>query len=254
MSATTDDPPPAASSHDAYYLDLWQRSGFALNPPEMRRWQWMRRAIRRHRPAAAPPRVLDYGCGSGRFLPLLGGLGLGTVVGFDVTRAVLEEVARRHPGAEIVVGDGSFPSPLPSAAFRLAISSEVIEHTDAQVEFVRDLARLLAPGGLLLLTTPNGRFEARYKAGTKGLQPIENWLDAAGLRGLLEDAGLRLAALTTDGAHWSNMPYQRWALYRLAKRLGRRCRVWSPFDRFEHWLAGRVGRGITLLAVARRVP
>ncbi len=243
-----------ASVHDRYYLDLWERSGFALNPPEKRRWQWMLGAIARYLATRneTSDRVLDYGCGSGRFLPLLQDLGRGPVVGFDVTRSVLEEVAARHLDAEIVAGSGAFPTPLPDAAFDLTMSSEVIEHVEEQTAFAADLARVTKPGGLLLLTTPNARFEVRYKAGTRGLQPIENWLDKRTLERLLDDAGFEILESSTTGAHWANMPYQRIALYRLIKRSLRRLRAWSPVDTIEHQLAGRLGRGITLLIAARR--
>lgn len=248
----------ASAEVDRYYLDLWRRSGFALNPPELRRWRWMARAIARHAPESAlgpasrAGAVLDYGCGSGRFLPLLQALERGPVVGFDVTRSVLEAVAERHPDVEVVTGSGVYPTPLADATFDLAMSSEVIEHVEDQSGFVADLARVLAPGGLLVLTTPNARFERRYKAGTRGLQPIENWLDRASLDTLLEDAGFEILDRATTGAHWANLPYQRWWIYRLIKRIGRRFRLWSPIDGFEHWLAGRLGRGITLLVAARR--
>lgn len=245
-------PRESAAEVDRYYLELWQRSGFALNPPEKRRWHWMTRVIRRFGPAATAGKLLDYGCGSGRFLPLLESTALGPVVGFDVTRSVLDEVARRHPQAEIVVGDGTYPTPLPDAAFRLAVSTEVIEHVIDQAAFITDLARVLTPGGLLLLTTPNARFETAYKATTTALQPIENWLDGSALATLLRDAGLEILVSRTTGAHQANMPYQRLAPYRLGKRVARRFRFWTPIDAVEQWLAGALGRGITLLVAARR--
>lgn len=243
-------------SHDDFYLNLWKRSGFALGPPETRRWKWMLRALGRYRASVEAinraPRVLDYGCGSGRFIPLMASLSLGDVDAFDVTPSVLEEVGRRHPKTRVIAGDGSFPTPLADDSYRLIVSSEVIEHCPVHEPFITDLFRILAPGGLLLLTTPNARFEARYKAGTQGLQPVENWLDQPTLARHLEDAGFSLLEQATLGAHWSNMPYRRSRLYRLKKKIGRRLKVWRPVDDFESWLAGRLHRGITLTVAARK--
>lgn len=245
-------PPRTHAEVDAYYADLWRRRDFALGPPEQRRWRRMLRDLRRHADRPEPWTLLDYGCGSGRFIPLLAGLG--TVHAFDVTPSVLDEVAQRHPKAQVVAGDGTYPTPLDANTYDIAISSEVIEHTLDQAHFLADLFRVIQPGGLLLLTTPNARFETRYKAGTRGLQPVENWLTAAQLRALVEDAGFEVLGHGTLGAHWANMPYQRWAPYRLGKRILRRLGWWRPVDDVESWLAGRLGRGITLSLVARKAP
>ena len=210
----------------------------------------MTRDLRRFAELPGPWVVLDYGCGSGRLIPLL--TPLGDVHAFDVTPKVLDAVRERHPDTHVVAGDGSYPTPLADATYHVAISSEVIEHTTDQASLVEDLLRVLRPGGLLLLTTPNARFEARYKAGTNSLQPIENWLTAGRLRRLVETAGFEVLATGTLGAHWSNMPYRRTALYRLAKKVGRRLRLWQAVDNGESWLAARLGRGITLTLAARK--
>ncbi len=242
--------PKTRAEIDAYYAELWRRSDFALGPPERCRWRHMLRDLQRFAKLPRPWTVLDYGCGSGRFIPLL--TPLGAVHAFDVTPTVLDEARQRHPDAHFVAGDGTYPTPLANATYAVAISSEVIEHTLDQAPFLGDLHRVLRPGGLLLLTTPNARFEARYKAGTKGLQPIENWLDARALRRLAVDAGFEVLAESTLGAHWSNMPYQRSAPYHFGKSILRRLRWWQPVGNFESWLASRLGRGITLTTALRK--
>lgn len=242
--------PRNADEIDSFYAERWRHIDFALGPPERRRWRCMTRDLRRFAELPRPWTVLDYGCGSGRLIPLLAPLG--QVHAFDVTPTVLETVRERHPDARVVAGDGSYPTPLADNTYDLAICSEVIEHTIDQASMVRDLFRVIRPGGLLLLTTPNARFEARYKAGTRNLQPVENWLAAAGLRRLVEAAGFEVLGTGTLGAHWSNMPYRRTLPYRLAKRVGRRLRLWEPVEDGESWLAGRLGRGITLTMAARK--
>ena len=112
----------------------------------------------------------------------------------------------------------------------------------------------MQPGGLLALTTPNARWEERYKAGTHRLQPIENWLTPEALVQLLMSAGFEVIDLATFGVHWSNMPYRTNRLYALLKKVGRRLGAWNAVEDFESWVARCLGRGIGQICIARLKP
>jgi len=102
--------------------------------------------------ASPPGRLLDVGCGSGEFLQAASRLGW-RPVGLEVT-AGAAAVARRVSGAGLVAGD-LLRSPLRANSFDAVTLWGVIEHVVAAPELLGAVARLLKPGGLLLLETPN---------------------------------------------------------------------------------------------------
>jgi len=92
--------------------------------------------------------VLDVGCGSSR---IIGALPAGSV-GVDVLRRKLR-YARRF-GTPLVEGSG-FALPFPNASFPCVLCSEVIEHVPKTSPILDELDRTLAPGGRLVLGTPD---------------------------------------------------------------------------------------------------
>ena len=98
-------------------------------------------------------RILESGCGSGRWLAFFERLGH-RPVGLDDSPGPLA-VARRHgAGLRLVRGD-VLASPFADASFDAVFSSYVAEHfPDGPDALLREIRRLLVPGGLLLLIVP----------------------------------------------------------------------------------------------------
>lgn len=67
--------------------------------------------------------------------------------------------ARRSNVAEVIFGDMT-DSHLPSESFDVVISVEVLEHVEADDQFVSEVSRVLRPGGAFFMTTPNGDWVA----------------------------------------------------------------------------------------------
>ena len=109
------------------------------------------------RPLAAGRRVLDAACGEGYGSALLAMAGA-NVVGVDIDANAVAHARRRYrdiPGLRFEQGDVTALDSLPDAGFDLVLSFETLEHVQAQEQLLDGFARLLAPGGLLLVSTPD---------------------------------------------------------------------------------------------------
>lgn len=163
VSATSINPDEAAN-FGRMAADWWNPTGSSamlhrLNPVRLRYIRDQVDAHWRGDPQARQPladkRVLDMGCGAGLLTEPLARMG-GNVTGVD---AAPENVAvamahaaqsglaidYRSGGIEAVAGE----------TFDLITCLEVVEHVADPAAFVAGLAGVLAPGGLLILSTPN---------------------------------------------------------------------------------------------------
>jgi SAM-dependent methyltransferase len=97
-----------------------------------------------------PARILDAGCGSGRNMVELARLGTVTGVELSETSVCL---ARARDVGEVIEGS-VLEMPFEPDSFDLAVSLDVIEHLDQDLDALRELRRVVAPGGALLVTVP----------------------------------------------------------------------------------------------------
>ena len=100
-------------------------------------------------------RVLDAGCGVGYGSTMLSDAGAREVTGVDVAESVLE-VARQGAPQNVRFEVADVAS-LPYAAdsFEAVVCFEVIEHVDDRNRVLDELRRVLAPDGLLIISSPN---------------------------------------------------------------------------------------------------
>jgi 2-polyprenyl-3-methyl-5-hydroxy-6-metoxy-1,4-benzoquinol methylase len=101
-------------------------------------------------------RVLDVGCGDGRLLEWYRTSSAGHRIetyGIDMSERAIE--IARNRGHRVVLGRFEEERELPLGAFDLILSNHVIEHVAEPQRFIAHASDLLAPGGLLVLETPN---------------------------------------------------------------------------------------------------
>jgi 2-polyprenyl-3-methyl-5-hydroxy-6-metoxy-1,4-benzoquinol methylase len=143
----------------AYYEGLWQRVPEGLEPSDF--------ALRRGFLLAhvqAGERVLDVGCGEGRFAAELARAGA-RVVGIDVAEEPLRRARTRHPELDLRVVAGEGPWGLDDASFDVVWAGEVIEHVADTAAWLSEVRRVLRSGGRLLLSTPaHGRLALTHMA------------------------------------------------------------------------------------------
>ncbi len=103
-------------------------------------------------PDVAGRRVLEVGCGSGRTTAWLAGAGA-EVVGFDASPEMLRQARERVPSAALEVADLAEPLPFDDGSFDLAVASLVMHYVRDWVAPLRELRRVLTPGGAFVLST-----------------------------------------------------------------------------------------------------
>lgn len=122
-------------------------------------------------------RVLDIGCGGGLLSEPMARLGA-TVTGADAADTALP-VARRHAeraGLEIDYRHTTAEALAQSdARFDVVLAMEIIEHVAAPDSFINACARLVAPGGLMILSTLNKTAKS-YALAIIGAERILRWL------------------------------------------------------------------------------
>jgi len=97
-----------------------------------------------------PPRILDVGCGTGANLNMLSNYG--DVEGVDVSVQALSYCRER--GLKNVKHGTAEELPFEDATFDLVTALDVVEHLDDDLEGLREIRRVLKPGGFALLTVP----------------------------------------------------------------------------------------------------
>lgn len=152
-------------------------------------------------------KLLDAPCGAGVLSASLGKLG------FDVHGLDIEvHPAQKLDGDRFRLADLNAGIPFDDRSFDVVVSVEGIEHLEAPKRFVRELARVLKPGGRLVLSTPNPlNVASRWRFFTRGYHKHFtpdaraqlssghlHAIDYVLLRQFFEAAGLELESITCN--------------------------------------------------------
>jgi SAM-dependent methyltransferase len=110
-----------------------------------------------HVAAQLPPdaRVLEVGCGAGYGASYLA-RSVGEVAATDVSEQAVTYARANYPGVRYERAEGT-QLPFASAHFDAVVSFQVIEHIERAASYLREIERVLKPGGRAFITTPNRR-------------------------------------------------------------------------------------------------
>ncbi|MFG3074167.1 class I SAM-dependent methyltransferase [Streptomyces sp. NPDC048225] len=148
-------------------------------------------------------RVLDAGCGTGRALPpLRAAVGpSGLVVGADLTPAMLQAAVRagRDGDGRLVLADVA-ALPLRSRSLDAVFAAGLIAHLPDPAADLRELARVVRPGGVLALFHPVGRAALAARQGRR-LTP-DDLRAEHNLRPLLAGSGWEVTAYVDEDARF----------------------------------------------------
>ncbi|MDE2583260.1 MAG: bifunctional 2-polyprenyl-6-hydroxyphenol methylase/3-demethylubiquinol 3-O-methyltransferase UbiG [Rhodospirillales bacterium] len=205
---------------DALAARWWDPDGpmrplHRMNPARI---AWIAAQIAAAFPGQSGLAVLDVGCGAGLAAEALAARGF-DVLGIDAAPAPI--AAAQEHARERQAGQAGTSRPAMHLAYRVAAPEdlmaegrrfpvvtalEVIEHAEDPAAFVGILARLLAPGGLLVLSTLN-RTAASFAAAKIGAEYLLRWLPVGThdwrrfvtpveLAAIVRAAGLRVSDVT----------------------------------------------------------
>ena len=136
--------------------------------------------------------VLEAGSGEGYGADLIAKVAR-HVIGLDYDESAVAHVRARYPRVDMRQGNLA-ELPLPSASVDVVVNFQVIEHLWDQGQFVTECLRVLRPGGVLLMSTPN---RITFSPGRD--TPVNPFhtreLNAAELTELLESAGFTMESM-----------------------------------------------------------
>lgn len=133
--------------------------------------------------------ILEVGCSSGYLLEALTKLNRdGITMAADIVRDPLEQVARRIPNIPLFRFD-LLECPLPSSSVDAVVALNVLEHIEDDFQALKQIHRVLKPGGIAVLEVPAG--PELFDNYDRVLMHFRRY-DMRGLQELVGEAGLRV--------------------------------------------------------------
>lgn len=153
--------------------------------------------------------VADLACGTGYGAGVLRASGARTYVGVDLDARTIEYAGRRHggEGRTFLVADAA-RTPIDGASVDLVASFETIEHVTDTAGLVAEYARVLKPGGLLVVSTPNKMGPTPYHVHDFD---VSSFVRALGARFEIERV---LGQLPVDDVFDADLPPGMWRVER----------------------------------------
>lgn len=173
-----------SNTGEVAHWDEWNAKfrqwGTFSDEPTMRRMREVLNAV--HELHLAAPSILEVGCGTGWLTAKLAECG--TVMGVDLGAETVRAASERLPGVEFRAGD-ILSLDLPGNHFDVVVTLETLSHVADKNAFMEKMARVLKPGGTLILTTQNKFVFDRCDV-APNIGWTREWVTMARLRNLLQ--------------------------------------------------------------------
>jgi SAM-dependent methyltransferase len=166
-------------------------------------------------------RVLDVGCGTGFTLTQLPPQA--RAVGLDCSNTALRLARRRASGAALVRGS-AYALPFAAGSFDAVLALDVLEHLDDDLAAAREIHRVLARGGVAIVTVP--AFQALWSAHDEALDHRRRYR-LPRIEAVLREAGLEVE----HGSYYNFFLFPVVAAARLAERARGLLSAAAPTDR-----------------------
>jgi len=98
--------------------------------------------------------VLDIGCARGTLLEAVSPYAT-ALTGVDVSAVAIDAAQKRLPDAVFTAADVQAALPFTDGLFNTVFMLDVLEHLERPVAAVKEISRVLSPGGRLVFSTPN---------------------------------------------------------------------------------------------------
>lgn len=190
--------------------------------------------------SGAGRRLLDVGCGTGHQLARFRGRGF-EVAGVDGSPAMLDEARAHNPGVDVRQTDVE-QLPFPDATFDVILCIEVLRYLPDPVSCVREMGRVLRPGGMCLATAAplfnlNGYWMVNRLAHLlrpSGLVPLKQFFTTS--RRLTRT--FRTAGMRSVDVHGVYIGPINWVERIFPRGLAGSLRWWEPLDAAlaDRWL------------------
>lgn len=162
--------------------------------------------IQKHSTLPDHPRVLDVGCALGFMLAEARALGW-DAVGLE-TSEFAARYASEHTGCPVHVGNLQNAN-FPSNSFDVVTLMDIIEHVPDPCALLREVFRVLRPGGTIFLVTPNfgSFFVWLYRESAYGIGPEEHvtYFNSRSMETALANAGFRTQLVGSKDFYANNL-------------------------------------------------
>lgn len=184
---------------DRRYTEEYDLAAHFERLSERKRVLYERRLQRIGQPLLGHSRLFDVGCGDGQFLALAASEGW-EPHGIDMNPPAVKRGRQR--GAHVLEGKFETTTDLEWGAFDLVTSWDSLEHSSQPYIFAERLTRLLAPDGILALTTLNRKALVARVLGMRWSMIVPDhftFWDRSSLERLFRGLGLDIVSCTSFG-------------------------------------------------------